>query len=162
MPKEDSAEFQTAYTSYRYFPSEVFRPGYSSPRLPLAAYVPGPPGRREGDYIQRPRFIGIGEFGPGAVIYHEGARYWVGSVALPPAEPGQEGTVTRTARRCRACGYLHPEAVGIDLCQHCGEPLRDTTRALLRLTSVRTARWDRISSAEQERRRAGVELQTSY
>ena len=63
-------------------------------------------------------------------------------MALPPAEPGQEGTVTATARRCRACGYLHPEAVGIDLCQHCDEPLRDTTRALLRLTSVRTARRD--------------------
>ena len=60
-------------------------------------------------------------------------------MALPPAEPGQEGTVTDTARRCRDCGYLHPEAVGIDVCEHCGEPLRDTTRALLRLTSVRTA-----------------------
>ena len=83
-------------------------------------------------------------------------------MALPPAEPGQEGTVTATARRCRDCGYLHPEAVGIDVCQHCGEPLRDTTRALLRLTSVRTARRDRISSDEEERRRAGFELQTSY
>ena len=83
-------------------------------------------------------------------------------MALPPAEPGQDGTVTTTARRCRACGYLHPEAVGIDVCENCGEPLRDTTRALLRLTSVRTARRDRISSDEEERRRAGFELQTSY
>ena len=83
-------------------------------------------------------------------------------MALPPAEPGQEGTVTATARRCRDCGYLHPEAVGIDVCEHCDEPLRDTTRALLRLTSVRTARRDRISSDEEERRRAGFELQTSY
>ncbi len=162
LSNEDSDEFQTDFYSYRYFASEGFLPGYSFPRLPLAAYIPGLAGRREGDYIQRPRFIGIGEFGPGAVIYHEGARYQVVSVALPPAEPGQEGTVTRTARRCRACGYLHPEAVGIDLCQHCGEPLRDTTRALLRLTSVRTARRDRISSDEEERRRAGFELQISY
>ena len=162
LSNEDSDDFQTDFYSYRYFASEGFLPGYSFPRLPLAAYIPGLAGRREGDYIQRPRFIGIGEFGPGAVIYHEGARYQVVSVALPPAEPGQEGTVTTTARRCRACGYLHPEAVGIDVCQHCGEPLRDTTRALLRLTSVRTARRDRISSDEEERRRAGFELQTSY
>ena len=133
LSNEDSDDFQTDFYSYRYFASEGFLPGYSFPRLPLAAYIPGLAGRREGDYIQRPRFIGIGEFGPGAVIYHEGARYQVVSVALPPAEPGQEGTVTATARRCRACGYLHPEAVGIDLCEHCGEPLRDTTRALLRL-----------------------------
>ena len=57
---------------------------------------------------------------------------------------------------------MHPEAVGIDLCESCGEPLRDTTRSLLRLTSVKTARRDRISSDEEERRRAGFELQTSY
>jgi superfamily II DNA/RNA helicase len=162
LSNEDSEDFQTDFYSYRYFASEGFLPGYSFPRLPLAAYIPGLAGRREGDYIQRPRFIGIGEFGPGAVIYHEGARYQVVSVALPPADPGQEGTVTSTARRCRACGYLHPEAVGIDVCEHCAEPLRDTTRALLRLTSVRTARRDRISSDEEERRRAGFELQTSY
>jgi hypothetical protein len=162
LSNEDSDDFQTDFYSYRYFASEGFLPGYSFPRLPLAAYIPGLAGRREGDYIQRPRFIGIGEFGPGAVIYHEGARYQVVSVALPPSEPGQEGTVTATARRCRACGYLHPEAVGIDVCEHCGEPLRDTTRSLLRLTSVRTARRDRISSDEEERRRAGFELQTSY
>ncbi|MGH3237421.1 MAG: helicase-related protein, partial [Streptosporangiaceae bacterium] len=162
LSNEDSDDFQTDFYSYRYFASEGFLPGYSFPRLPLAAYIPGLSGRREGDYIQRPRFIGIGEFGPGAVIYHEGARYQVVSVALPPAEPGQEGTVTATARRCRECGYLHPEAVGIDVCEHCGEALRDTTRALLRLTSVRTARRDRISSDEEERRRAGFELQTSY
>ena len=162
LSNEDSDDFQTDFYSYRYFASEGFLPGYSFPRLPLAAYIPGLAGAREGDYIQRPRFIGIGEFGPGAVIYHEGARYQVVSVALPPAEPGQEGTVTVTARRCRACGYLHPEAVGIDVCEHCAEPLHDTTRSLLRLTSVRTARRDRISSDEEERRRAGFELQTSY
>jgi ATP-dependent helicase YprA (DUF1998 family) len=162
LSNEGSEDFQTDFYSYRYFASEGFLPGYSFPRLPLAAYIPGLAGRREGDYIQRPRFIGIGEFGPGAVIYHEGARYQVVSVALPPSEPGREGMVTGTARRCRGCGYLHPEAVGIDLCEHCGDPLRDTTRALLRLTSVRTARRDRISSDEEERRRAGFELQTAY
>ncbi len=162
LSNEGSEDFQTDFYSYRYFASEGFLPGYSFPRLPLAAYIPGLAGRREGDYIQRPRFIGIGEFGPGAVIYHEGARYQVVSVALPPSEPGREGMVTGTARRCRECGYLHPEAVGIDLCEHCGDPLRDTTRALLRLTSVRTARRDRISSDEEERRRAGFELQTAY
>jgi ATP-dependent helicase YprA (DUF1998 family) len=162
LSNEDSDEFQTDFYSYRYFASEGFLPGYSFPRLPLAAYIPGVAGRREGDYIQRPRFIGIAEFGPGAVIYHEGARYQVLSVALPPAEHGQDGLVTRSARRCRDCGYLHPEAVGIDVCENCAEPLKDTTRSLLRLTSVRTARRDRISSDEEERRRAGFELQTSY
>ena len=162
LSNEDSDDFQTDFYSYRYFASEGFLPGYSFPRLPLAAYIPGLTGRREGDYIQRPRFIGIAEFGPGAVIYHEGARYQVFSVTLPPSEAGKDGTVTTTARRCSACGYLHREAVGIDVCENCREPLRETTRDLLRLTTVKTIRKDRISSDEEERRRSGFELQTSY
>ena len=160
LSNEGDDDFQSDFYSYRYFASEGFLPGYSFPRLPLAAYIPGLIGRNDGDYIQRPRFIGIGEFGPGAVIYHEGARYQVVSVALQPSEAGQDGTHTESARRCRACGYLHEEA--LDMCQSCGDPLRDSTRALLRLTSVRTARRDRISSDEEERRRSGFELETSY
>jgi superfamily II DNA/RNA helicase len=164
LSNEDSDDFQTDFYSYRYFASEGFLPGYSFPRLPLAAYIPGLNGRREGDYIQRPRFVGIAEFGPGAVIYHEGARYQVVSVTLPPSQPGKDGTVTTTARRCQACGYLHAEAVGIDTCENegCGQVLGKTTRDLLRLTTVRTQRRDRISSDEEERRRSGFELQTAY
>ena len=98
------------------------------------------------------------------MIYHEGARYQVVSVTLPPSQPGKDGTVTTTARRCQACGYLHAEAVGIDTCENegCGQLLGKTTRDLLRLTTVRTQRRDRISSDEEERRRAGFELQTAY
>ena len=162
LANEGSDDFQTDFYAYRYFASEGFLPGYSFPRLPLAAYIPGLAGRRDGDYIQRPRFIGIGEFGPGAVIYHEGARYQVVSAALPPVEPGQAGLVTTSVRRCGDCGYLNEDAVGIDVCGSCGEPLLDTMRDMLRLTSVRTRRRDRISSDEEERRRSGFELQTSY
>ena len=69
-------------------PREGFLPGYSFPRLPLAAYIPGRgAAARDGDYLQRPRFLAISEFGPGALIYHEGARYQVTRVQLPPAEP---------------------------------------------------------------------------
>ncbi len=163
LRNEDSEDGQTDFYSYRYFASEGFLPGYSFPRLPLAAYVPGVRrGRGEGDYLQRPRFLAISEFGPGALVYHEGARYQVTRVQLPPSQPGQIAVETHDARRCEACGYLHPKAVGVDVCESCGSRLGRTTYNLLRLQTVYTRRRERISSDEEERRRAGFELQISY
>ncbi len=84
--------------------------------------------RYDGDYLQRPRFVAISEFGPGSLIYHEGARYEVHRIQLPrdPNETttGSGGTLTETAKRCAACGYHHPVAVGTDVC----ERLRRTPR----------------------------------
>src|SRR5262245_11575706 len=67
--------YQADFYSYRYFASEGFLPGYSFPRLPLSAYIPGrrvARGRRGRDeFISRPRFLAISEFGPRAIFYHE-------------------------------------------------------------------------------------------
>ncbi|SCL16241.1 ATP-dependent helicase YprA, contains C-terminal metal-binding DUF1998 domain [Micromonospora nigra] len=163
LRNEDSDEPQTDFYTYRYLASEGFLPGYSFPRLPLAAYIPGLNGQRQGDYLHRPRFIGISEFGPGALIYHEGARYMVRGVQLQQAaEPGKESVLTSSARRCRACGHLHDDVPGIDVCESCGEQLGATDENLLRLYTVRTQRRERISSDEEERRRSGFQIETSY
>lgn len=162
LRNEDSGLSQTDFYSYRYLASEGFLPGYSFPRLPLAAYIPGRHGPADGDYLQRPRFIAIREFGPGALVYHEGARYQVNRVQLPPTQPGQTAIETQAARRCDDCGYLHDKDVGVDVCDSCGATLRGTTYGLLRLQTVYTQRRERISSDEEERRRAGFELTTSY
>lgn len=166
LRNEDDQTGHSDFYTYRYFASEGFLPGYSFPRLPLAAYIPAVRGstatRDGGDYLQRPRFLAISEFGPGSLIYHEGARYEVNRVQVPLSASGQAVVDTSEARRCESCGYHHVRQPGIDVCENCGEELGPTTYGLMQLTTVYTRRRERISSDEEERRRAGFELQTSY
>ena len=84
------------FYSYRYLASEGFLPGYNFPRLPLMAYIPGrnPKVARE-TFLSRPRFLGLSEFGPQSIIYHEGSTYRVKRAILTIRD---EGTVTAAAK----------------------------------------------------------------
>jgi RAD3-like DEAD/DEAH box helicase/helicase-like protein/uncharacterized protein DUF1998 len=159
LKNEDDEEQFSDFYSYRYFASEGFLPGYSFPRLPLAAYVPGE--RRRGSYLQRPRFVAIGEFGPGALIYHEGQRYQVTRIQVP-AGPDTGDVATAEARICTNCGYWHDRQAHVNRCEECDTELGGALSGLMQLQTVHTTRRHRISSDEEERRRGGFELQTAY
>jgi superfamily II DNA/RNA helicase/very-short-patch-repair endonuclease len=155
--------FQSDFYSYRYFASEGFLPGYSFPRLPISAYVPGRRGAAGKDeFLSRPRFLAISEFGPRSIIYHEGSRYLINRVLLPADRIDESGLVTYAAKQCSRCGYIHPlmGGPGPDLCERCGAPLGGTLDRLFRLQNVSTRRRDRINSDEEERLRQGFEIRT--
>ena len=152
---------ESDFYPYRYLSGEGFLPGYNFPRLPVRAYISGERSLRS---IDRPRFLGLTEFGPGNTLYHEGRKYRVDGVALPPN--GIEAQF-ETATLCKQCGYLHDRAhVDVDLCENCSVTFDGETRerpqALLPMTLVRTRRTQRISSEEEQRVRSGYSVSTHY
>ena len=169
--------YEGDFYSYRYFATEGFLPGYNFPRLPVSAYVPGRRGSRGRDeYISRPRFLAVSEFGPRALIYHEGARYRVYKANLDFGADSVEnaGSVentreltTDTMKRCPACGYAHHEPGASNLtevCDRCGATLDTPARidGLVRMQNVSLKLAQRITCDEEERQRFGYRLLTAY
>ena len=152
---------ESDFYPYRYLASEGFLPGYNFPRLPLRALVTT---QDKAQAIDRPRFLGLSEFGPRNIIYHEGRKHRVVACVLPSG--GIDSRITR-AKICLECGYIHPRSeADVDLCQHCGTRLDGTTslfpQRLFEQPTVRTARWARITADEEERAREGYRITTHF
>jgi hypothetical protein len=152
---------ESDFYPYRYLASEGFLLGYNFPRLPVRALVSV---HNSSQSIDRPRFLGLTEFGPGNVIYHEGRKYRVDSIVLPTS--GIEERLRR-ARLCSVCGYAHDEgSIVADLCEYCGTRLDASTsefpQRLLEQPPVRTRSVERISSDEEDRIRSGYHVTTHF
>ena len=149
---------------YRYLATEGFLPGYNFPRLPLMAFVPGGHGGKSERYIQRARFLAISEFGPQSLVYHEGRAYRVDRALLKEAGGGPDGTLpTFSVAVCPACGACHDGEAPED-CHVCRHSLSnaDLIQRLHRIDNVGTRAVERITANDEERRRQGFELQTTF
>lgn len=65
------------FYTFRYLASEGFLPGYNFTRLPIRVFLGG---KDRNEAISRSRFIGLKEFGPNNLIYHNGGKYKVNRI----------------------------------------------------------------------------------
>ena len=160
-----SDDKQSDFYTYRYLATEGFLPGYNFPRLPLVAFVSTGRGRTSGrTTIQRPRFVGITEFGPNSLVYHEGRGHRVRRVILKSGDQRGNGELVddvvlhlralrRRARRSapRSLPFLRA-------------PLGDSReiRSAYRIEQVETVPAERITANDEERRRQGFEIRTVF
>ena len=151
------------FYTYRYLATEGFLPGYNFPRLPLMAFIPGQGSEKRQAYVQRPRFLGISEFGPHSRIYHEGRAYRVVSVQVPASELEQGGgkLLTETVWLCKSCGardFAQPER-----CHACENsegftPVHDVKR----IENVSTRPAEHITANDEDRQRQGFDIVTTF
>lgn len=160
----DSSRRDNDFYLYRYLATEGFLPGYNFPRLPLMAYVQSQSDSNSRRFIQRARFLAISEFGPQSLVYHEGQAFRVDRALLKEAADRDDGRLTTDSRAlCPACGASHP-GEHPEQCHVCGTELTKATpvQDLYLIENVGTRAAERITSNDEERKRQGFEILTTF
>jgi Lhr-like helicase len=164
LERHDQSSNSDFYT-YRYLATEGFLPGYNFPRLPLYAYVPTTgSGGPKAAYLQRARFLGISEFGPRSLIYHEGRAFRVWKAKLTSESRSVDGTTIKpkTLYLCPSCGGAHE--IKPELCHACETSLAGVPGIpnILRIDNVETQPTERITANDEDRQRQGFDIQTVF
>lgn len=145
---------------YRYLASEGFLPGYNFTRLPIRTFIPV---GDSGEYISRPRFIALREFGPANIIYHKGSKYKIDQLLAADIE-----NHLKKAKVSKNSGYILMDSeYNSNNCPFTGVSLTDGSRTeiyvdLLEMDETRTMETERISCEEEERISRGYDIKTYF
>jgi superfamily II DNA/RNA helicase len=145
---------------YRYLASEGFLPGYNFTRLPVRTFIPF---GDSGDYVSRPRFIGLREFGPKNIIYHNGAKFQIVQMITPEAD-----LTLKKAKVSKNCGYIMmDDEFHFSVCPFSQTPLTEPGSTeiytdLIEMVETKTREMERISCEEEERLSKGFETKTYF
>jgi superfamily II DNA/RNA helicase len=145
---------------YRYLASEGFLPGYNFTRLPIRTFIPF---GDAGEYVSRPRFIALREFGPKNVIYHNGSKYQVVQILAPEAD-----LKLKKAKISTNAGYIMmDDEYNASVCPFSKTPLTEAGSTevfvdLMEMTETKTREMERISCEEEERLSKGFEIKTYF
>ena len=157
--RNDNRKSLSEFYPFRYFASEGFLPGYNFTRLPIRTYLQA---NDVGEYVSRPRFIAIREFGPKNIIYHNGKKFSIEQLIL------REKLTTVAAKASLKSGYfLMGNDLKLDTCPLTGAPLSsDKTKKdfvnLVEMAETRGVQKDRISCDEEERASQGFNLDVYF
>lgn len=152
---------QSEFYPYRYLAAEGFLPGYNFTRLPVRSFMESEDAG--GEFISRPRFIALNEFGPRNVIYHDGAKYRVDRMILTEAELKLEN-----GKICPKTGYfLYDKQYGYEVDPIINETLQLDTKkhvhtTLIEMAETRAYELQRITCQEEERTKKGYDIQTYF
>ncbi|MCB9304838.1 MAG: DEAD/DEAH box helicase [Lewinellaceae bacterium] len=145
---------------YRYLASEGFLPGYNFTRLPIRSFLQT---KDSGEYLSRPRFIALREFGPLNVIYHSGSKYRIERLVLPGSLQFSKAKISPKS------GYfMEGEDYNRDTCPITGLSLAEGNAAdntyinLVEMTETQGMAAERISCDEEERISQGFSIKTYF
>lgn len=153
---------QSEFYVFRYLASEGFIPGYNFTRLPVRTFV-GFKHNDRGAYISRPRFVGLREFGPNNVIYHDGNKFAIERMMMTDAD-----ALLRTMKISKTTGYVFMD----DAAKMANnDPITDTELSgdnaeirskVLELSESEAKPRERISCEEEDRMSTGFEIEQYF
>jgi superfamily II DNA/RNA helicase len=144
------------FYTFRYLASEGFLPGYNFTRLPIRAFL-GSKDRNEA--ISRPRFIGLREFGPNNLIYHNGGKYKINRIT--PNDVSMDLTEIKISKETNYAFLGKDEGRGKNQDPITGVQFTSSNielfQNLLELEEVQSENSERISCMEEVRTSEGYD-----